>query len=167
MIEERYFEQYELGAERRTLGRTITETDVVLHAGQTGDFYPHHMDAEWCKTQEFGQRIAHGTLIFSVAVGMTAGAVNPVAFSYGYDRLRFIKPVFIGDTISARVTIAEKREHKRPDHGIVVERLEVVNQRGETVLACDHLLLVRREAEHAGGPETGIADVVSSNRSPA
>ncbi len=144
MIEESYFEQYELGAERRTLGRTITETDVVLHAGQTGDFYPHHMDAEWCKTQEFGQRVAHGTLIFSVAVGMTAGAVNPVAFSYGYDRLRFIKPVFIGDTISARVTITEKREHKRPDHGIVVERLEVLNQRGETVLACDHLLLVRR-----------------------
>jgi acyl dehydratase len=167
MIEERYFEQYELGAERRTLGRTITETDIVLHAGQTGDFYPHHMDAEWCKTQEFGQRVAHGTLIFSVAVGMTAGTVNMVAFSYGYDRLRFIKPVFIGDTIAVRVTIAEKREHKRPDHGLVVERLQVVNQRGETVLACDHLLLVRREAEHAGGPETGIADVVSSNRTPA
>jgi acyl dehydratase len=144
MIEERYFEEYELGAERRTLGRTITETDIVLHAGQTGDFYPHHMDSEWCKTQEFRQRVAHGTLIFSVAVGMTAGAVNPVAFSYGYDRLRFIKPVFIGDTISTRVTIAEKREHKRPDHGIVVERLEVLNQRGETVLVCDHLLLVRR-----------------------
>ncbi len=156
MIEERYFEQYELGAERRTLGRTITETDIVLHAGQTGDFYPHHMDAEWCKTQEFGQRVAHGTLIFSVAVGMTAGAVNPVAFSYGYDRLRFIRPVFIGDTISGKVTIAEKREHKRPDHGIVVERLEVLNQRGETVLACDHLLLVRRSevgaAATAGPP---------------
>jgi acyl dehydratase len=156
MIEERYFEEYELGAERRTLGRTITETDIVLHAGQTGDFYPHHMDAEWCKTQEFGQRVAHGTLIFSVAVGMTAGAVNTVAFSYGYDRLRFIKPVFIGDTISARVTIAEKRGHKRPDHGIVVERLEVVNQHGKTVLACDHLLLVRRRAEHAEGPENRV-----------
>ncbi len=145
MFEERYFEDYELGAQRLTGGRTITETDIVLHAGQTGDFYPHHMDAEWCKTQEFGQRVAHGTLIFSVAVGMTAGAVNPAAFSYGYDRLRFIKPVFIGDTISARVIIAEKREHKRPDHGIVVERLEVVNQRRETVLVCDHLLLVQRD----------------------
>ncbi len=144
MIEERYFEEYELGAERRTLGRTITETDVVLHAGQTGDFYPHHMDAEWCKTQEFGLRVAHGTLIFSVAVGMTAGAVNPLAFSYGYDRLRFVKPVFIGDTIRVRVTIADKREHKRPDHGVVVERSEVTNQRGEVVLVCDHLLLVRR-----------------------
>ncbi len=144
MFEERYFEDYQLGAERRTGGRTITETDIVLHAGQTGDFYPHHMDAEWCKSQEFGQRVAHGTLIFSVAVGMTAGAINPFAFSYGYDRLRFVKPVFIGDTISVRVSIADKREHRRPDHGVVVERCEVVNQRDEVVLVCDHLLLARR-----------------------
>src|SRR4029453_17229219 len=144
MIQEQFFEDYTVGFTRQSLGRTITEADVVLHAGQTGDFYPHHMDAEWCKTQQFGQRVAHGTLIFSVAVGMTAGAFNPVAFSYGYDRLRFIKPVFIGDTISARVTIADKREHKRPDHGIVVERLEVVNQRGETLLESDHLLLLAR-----------------------
>src|SRR4029453_251732 len=144
MIRAQFFEEYELSSARESFGRTITETDIVLHAGQTGDFYPHHMDAEWCKTQEFGQRVAHGPLIFSVAGGMTAGAVNPVAFSYGYDRLRFIKPVFIGDTISARVTIAEKREHKRPDHGIVVERLEVVNQRGETLLESDHLLLLAR-----------------------
>ena len=141
---ERYFEDYAEGEERQTLGRTITETDVVLHAGQTGDFYPHHMDAEWCKTQEFGQRIAHGTLIFSVAVGMTAGDVNPRAFSYGYDRLRFVKPVFIGDTIRSSVTTSERRPHKRPDLGFVVERLEVINQRDETVLVCDHLLLVQR-----------------------
>ncbi|MGI8477065.1 MAG: MaoC/PaaZ C-terminal domain-containing protein [Thermomicrobiales bacterium] len=144
MSEERHVEDYTVGAERTTGGRTITETDVVLHAGQTGDFYPHHMDAEWCKTQEFGQRVAHGTLIFSVAVGMTAGAVNPLAFSYGYDRLRFIKPVFIGDTITCTVVIAEKRDHKRPEMGLVVERLDVRNQRGETVLACDYLLLVKR-----------------------
>ena len=62
------------------------------------------------------------------------------------------------------MTIAEKREHKRPDHGIVVERLEVVNQHGETVLACDHLLLVRRRAEHAEGPENRIGDVVGLDR---
>jgi acyl dehydratase len=141
---ERYFEDYEVGEERSTLGRTITEADIVLHAGQTGDFYPHHMDAEWCATQPFGQRIAHGTLIFSVGVGMTAGDINPRAFSYGYDRLRFVKPVHIGDTITCRVSIAEKRDHKRPNLGLVVERLEVFNQRQETVLACDHLLLVER-----------------------
>lgn len=142
MSGDRYFEQYEIGSVRETLGRTITETDIVIHAGQTGDFYPHHMDAEWCKTQSFGQRIAHGTLVFSVAVGMTAGAVNPAAFSYGYDRLRFIKPVFIGDTIHVRVTIAEKRESKSPSHGLVIEKCEVLNQRDETVLACEHLLMV-------------------------
>jgi acyl dehydratase len=155
MFEERYFEDYPLEERRRTGGRTITETDIVIHAGQTGDFYPHHMDAEWCKGQEFGQRVAHGTLIFSVAVGMTAGAVNPLAFSYGYDRLRFIKPVFIGDTISSTVTIVEKRDHKRPELGFVVERVDVTNQRGETVLSADHLLLVRRR--QANGASTPSA----------
>ena len=145
MIQSQFLEDYAVGATRETLGRTITETDIVVHAGQTGDFYPHHMDAEWCKTQDFQQRIAHGTLIFSVAVGMTAGAINPEAFSYGYDRLRFIKPVFIGDTIRVRVTIKEKREHKKPGHGVVVELVEVFNQKKETVLACEHLLLVRKK----------------------
>ncbi|MGC2398384.1 MAG: MaoC/PaaZ C-terminal domain-containing protein [Acidobacteriaceae bacterium] len=144
MIVTRYFNDYKTGAVRETLGRTITETDFVIHAGQTGDFYPHHMDAEWCKTQPFGQRIAHGTLIFSVAVGMTAGEINPEAFSYGYDRLRFLKPVFIGDTLHVRVTIKEKRDAKSPRHGIVVELCEVFNQRKETVLACEHLLMVSR-----------------------
>ena len=82
-----YYEDYELGSTRTTIGRTITEADIVLHAGQTGDFFPHHMDAEFAKTTEFGKRIAHGTLTFSVAVGSTANVINPVAFSYGYDHL--------------------------------------------------------------------------------
>lgn len=147
MIHEQYFEEYDIGFQRRTMGRTITEADVVLHAGQTGDFYPHHMDAEWCKTQDFGQRIAHGTLIFSVAIGMTAGAINPHAMSYGYDRLRFIRPVFINDTITVEATITEKRDHpRRADHGIVVEKIEVFNQRHETVLVCEHLYLVKRRS---------------------
>ena len=140
-----FFEDYVEGFTRTTGGRTITETDIVLHAGQTGDFYPHHMDAEWCKTQEFKQRIAHGTLIFSVAVGMTAGEINPEALSYGYDRLRFIKPVFIGDTLHVKVTVKEKRDDpKRPDHGRVVELCEVFNQQEQLVLICEHLLLTRK-----------------------
>jgi acyl dehydratase len=147
MIQSRFFEDYNAGDVRKTLGRTITEADIVIHAGQTGDFYPHHMDAEWCRTQPFGQRMAHGTLIFSVAVGMTAGEINPDAFSYGYDRLRFIRPVFIGDTIHVTVTIKEKRDHaKAKDHGIVVELCEVTNQSGHTVLACEHLLMVKRRS---------------------
>lgn len=141
---EQAFEDYGIGSTRTTSGRTITEADIVLHAGQTGDFYPHHMDKEWCVTQPFGQRIAHGTLIFSVAVGMTAGSINPLAMTYGYERLRFPKPVFIGDTITSRVTVSEKRDYKRPTHGIVVEKLEVFKQSGEIVLVCEHLLLVGR-----------------------
>lgn len=140
-----FFEDYTLGSMRTSVGRTITEADIVLHAGQTGDFYPHHMDAEWCKTQPFRQRIAHGTLVFSVAVGQTAGEINPEAFSYGYDRIRFIRPVFIGDTITTRCTIKECRDDpKRPAFGVVVELVEACNQRGETVLAAEHLLLVKR-----------------------
>ncbi|MEX1118916.1 MAG: MaoC/PaaZ C-terminal domain-containing protein [Terrimicrobiaceae bacterium] len=147
MNHERTFEDYQIGDERFTTGRTITEADIVLHAGQTGDFYPHHMDAVWCATQPFKQRIAHGTLIFSVAIGMTAGEVNPYAMTYGYERLRFPKPVFIGDTITTQVTIAEKRDHKRPTQGIVVEKIATINQRGETVMACEHLLLVEKRGD--------------------
>ena len=110
-----YFEDYELGHVRVTTGRTITETDFVVHAGHTGDFFPHHMDAEFVKTTPFGQRIAHGTMMFSIGVGLTATLINPVAFSYGYDRLRFVRPVFIGDTIRTRVTIRAKEDDpKRP-----------------------------------------------------
>jgi acyl dehydratase len=154
MFQSQFFEDYELGASRETGGRTITETDIVLHAGQTGDFYPHHMDAEWCKTQDFKQRIAHGTLIFSVAIGMTAGVINPESTSYGYDRLRFIKPVFIGDTIRVKVSIKEKRDHKKPGFGVVNELVEVLNQREEAVLACEHLLIVRRRATEHETPNT-------------
>lgn len=138
------FEEFAVGTTRTSGGRTITETDIVLHAGQSGDFYPHHMDAEWCRTQPFKQRIAHGTLVFTIGVGQIAGEINPLAMTYGYERLRFPKPVFIGDTIRTRVTIAEKREYKRPDHGILVEKIEVINQHNECVMACDHLLLVKR-----------------------
>ena len=84
-------------------------------------------------------------MIFSIGIGLTASEINPEAFSYGYDRIRFIKPVFIGDTLTARCTVKEKRDHpKKLDHGIVVELVESLNQRGETALAAEHLLLVRR-----------------------
>ncbi|MBX6320420.1 MAG: dehydratase [Rhodospirillaceae bacterium] len=141
----RYFDDYELGERRETHGRTITEADIVIHAGHTGDFFPHHMDAEFMKGTPFGQRIAHGTLTFAVGIGLTAGEINPLAFTYGYDRLRFPRPVFIGDTIRARVTVTGKSDDpRRPDHGRVVETCEVVNQRGEVVMACQHILLAKR-----------------------
>ena len=144
-MSERHFEDYEIGARRVTFGRTITEADIVLHAGQTGDWFPHHVDAEWCRTQDFGARIAHGTLILSVAVGMTATQINPLAFSYGYDRIRFIRPVYIGDTITVTAEIGGKRPHpKRPGQGFVDETVTVANQDGDIVLSLVHVHLVRR-----------------------
>ena len=144
MIAKKYFEEFETGVGRITLGRTITETDIVIHAGQTGDFFPHHMDEEWCSTQPFKKRIAHGTLIFSIAVGMTADLINEVAMTYGYERLRFIKPVFIGDTIHVKVSIKNKADHKKPGLGLVTELVETYNQHNELVMCCEHLFLVQK-----------------------
>ena len=144
-IVSRFYEDYELGSKRETLGRTITETDFVVHAGHTGDYFPHHMDAEWCKTQPFKQRIAHGTLTFAVGIGMTATEINPEAFSKGYDRLRFVKPVHIGDTINVVVTISEKKESNKPALGHITEHVEIFNQRKELVLVCDHILLAKKK----------------------
>lgn len=141
----KYFEEFELNEKRSTGGRTVSETDIVIHAGQSGDFFPHHMDEEWCKTQPFKKRIAHGTLIFTIAVGLTAHVINEVAMTYGYDRLRFIKPVFIGDTIKATVTISNIKEHKKPGFGLVTELVEVFNQHGEVVMVCEHVLLVHKK----------------------
>jgi monoamine oxidase len=146
MQETQYFEAYQPGTHRTTFGRTLTEADFVVHAGHTGDFFPHHMDAEFMRTHAYGQRIAHGTMVFAIGIGLTATKMNTAAFSYGYDRLRFIKPVFIGDTIRTKLTILRKEaDAKRADHGKVWELTEVINQRDEVVLACEHIYLVQRQ----------------------
>lgn len=142
----RYFDEIEIGESRVTFGRTITETDFVVHAGHTGDFFPHHMDSVFMAESEFGQRIAHGTMVFAIGIGLTATVVNPVAFSYGYDRLRFIRPVFIGDTIRTRVTAARKEDDpKRAGSGRLFEKVEVLNQNDQTVLACEHIYIVQKK----------------------
>lgn len=140
-----YYEDFELNSVRYTNGRTITETDIVIHAGQSGDFFPHHMDEEWCKTQPFKRRMAHGTLVFTVAVGLTAGSINPVSMTYGYEKIRFTKPVFIGDTLRVKVQISQLKDHKKPGFGLVSELLEVTNQHQELVMICEHVLLVQKK----------------------
>jgi acyl dehydratase len=147
-----YFEDYVVETQWTTSGRTITETDIVIHAGHTGDFFPHHVDAEFARQTQFGQRIAHGTMIFAIGIGLTASHINPVAFTYGFDKRRFIKPVFIGDTLRARVSVKNKQDDlKRPDTGRVVEACEVLNQRDEVVMYCEHILLVTRDPSALDG----------------
>jgi acyl dehydratase len=112
----------------------MTEADIVMHAGQTGDFYPHHVDAEFCATQPFGQRMAHGTLVLAAGVGLLAGVINEAAMSYGYDRVR------------SRATISELRPHPKQNDqfGFVDELFEVINQHREVVLSMTKIYLVNR-----------------------
>ena len=143
----RYLEDYKIGETRETSGRTITETDFVIHAGHSGDFFPHHMDQEFCRNTPWKKRIAHGTLTFTVGIGLTAREINPAAFTYGYERLRFPKPLYIGDTIHSKVTVSEVKPYpKRPNCGQVVETVEVINQNNDVVMFCRHILLVECSA---------------------
>ncbi len=148
MENEQFFEDYRVGDVRHTFGRTITETDIVLHAGHSGDYFPHHVDVEFCKTQPFKRPIAHGTMTFAIGIGLTATEINPRAMTYGYERLRFPTPVFAGDTIRTTVTVASKEvDQKRPGYGRVVETKTVTNQDGKTVMYVEHLLIVEMKGE--------------------
>lgn len=148
MEKEQFFEDYEIGHERTTFGRTITESDIIIHAGHTGDYFPHHVDVEFCKTQPFKKPIAHGTMTFAIGIGLTATEINPRAMTYGYERLRFPRPVHAGDTITTTVTIKSKEpDDKRPGYGKVIEAKEVRNQKGETVMYVEHVLIVERKGE--------------------
>lgn len=156
MTKNEYFEDYQVGSQRISSGRTITETDILIHAGHTGDFFPHHVDAEFARRTPFGQRIAHGTMTFAIGIGLTATQINPLAFTYGYDKLRFPKPVFIGDTLRTRVTVKGKEaDPKRESYGRVIEACEVLNQRDEVVLYCEHVLLVERRDAAVQEPDIG------------
>lgn len=141
----KYFEAFEIGEQRTTASRVISDADIVRHAEESGDFFPHHMDAEFCSRQPFKKRMAHGTLIFTVAIGLTADVINEMSMTYGYDRIRFVKPVFIDDTIHVVATIREKKDHKKPGYGIITELVETFNQHEELVMVCEHLYLVQKE----------------------
>ena len=141
------WEDFVVGSTRTGLPHQITSEDILTHANETGDFYPHHMDAEWCATQPFKKRMAHGTLVLSVMVGSLADEINEAAMSYGYDRVRFINPVFIDDSIQAKSEIVAKREHgKNPEnYGFIDENVVVTNQNNETVMAFTHIYLVDKK----------------------
>jgi 3-hydroxybutyryl-CoA dehydratase len=142
----RYFEDLEKGETHTSRGRTITETDIVNFAGISGDFIQFHIDEEFAKTTIFGRRIAHGALIFSISTGlmtqMSLVAETVIAF-YGIEKLRFTKPVFIGDTIHVTKKVTETLE-RGADRGLVTFATTVWNQRDEPVLVYSDKLVVRR-----------------------
>jgi 3-hydroxybutyryl-CoA dehydratase len=143
----KYFEDFEIGEESITAGRTVTETDIVNFAGITGDWNEIHTNKELAERGPFKQRIAHGALIFSIATGLSVRlgqtADTVIAF-YGLDRLRFVKPTFIGDTIRVRQRVEEKSE-KDERRGIVTMLNEVINQRDEVVVSYTAKVLLMRK----------------------
>jgi 3-hydroxybutyryl-CoA dehydratase len=142
----KYFEDFEAGEESMTAGRTVTETDIVNFAGITGDWNEIHTNKELAERGPFKQRIAHGALVFSIATGLSVRmgqtADTVIAF-YGLDRLRFVKPTFIGDTIRVRQQVQEKSERDAKS-GIVTMLNEVINQRDEVVVSYTAKVLLKR-----------------------
>jgi len=143
----RYFEDFQVGERFTTPARTVTEADLVNFAGVSGDYNPIHTDAEFAKTTPFGQRIAHGLLVLSMLTGLRqrTGQFEGTLIAWLEIRsYRFLKPVFIGDTVHGETEILEKRETSRPDRGLLVQRVRVLNQKGEVVQEGEFVTLVRR-----------------------
>ncbi|OZM77913.1 dehydratase [Pseudonocardia sp. MH-G8] len=123
-----------------TFSKTVGEADVYGFAGISGDLSPNHVDEQYMSGTRYGKRIAHGVL--SIAFMSTCSSKlieslgNPPTVSYGYDRVRFIKPVFIGDTLTVRYTVADVDEQEQR----CTSDVKVFNQDGELVSAATHIL---------------------------
>ena len=147
----KYFEELEIGETLITHRRTVTESDVVSFAGISGDFFYAHMDDIAARESLFEKRVAHGYFVLSAAAGLFVDpAPGPVLANYGLEALRFVKPVYIGDTIHARLTckqktVKEDREGQIPQ-GVVHWDVEVTNQNAEPVAVYTILTLVKRQA---------------------
>ncbi|MEX2703229.1 MAG: MaoC/PaaZ C-terminal domain-containing protein [Candidatus Baldrarchaeia archaeon] len=140
-----YYEDFKEGMVFESPRRTVTEADIVIFTGLSGDFNPLHTDEEFAKKTIFGRRIAQGTLTFAIMTGLwdMLGIIRGTAIAfYGVDKLRFTKPVYPGDTLRVKITVIEKKE--REMGGLVVLHNEVLNQRDEVVLVCDAKILVKK-----------------------
>lgn len=124
------FEEFHIGDSVESAGRTITEADVVAFAALSGDWNRLHTDAEYAKNTMFGQRVAHGLLVLSVVSGlaMRLGFMEETVKAFIGLEWKFRAPVFIGDTIRMRATVAQKREMRRLGGGIVFFDVVVLKQ---------------------------------------
>jgi acyl dehydratase len=146
-----YFDDLCVGDRFVSRARTVTEADISLFSGLSGDYHPLHTDEVYASSGPFGRRIAQGCLTLSLATGLEFSLMGSdesriIAF-YGMDRVRFVKPVFIGDTIrlEGEVTTLEERD---ATSGVVTAHHEIVNERGETVAVLDKRTLHRKRPAH-------------------
>lgn len=147
-----YYEDFSIEQSFGTMGRTITEADLIQFAGMTGDNSALHTDEEYSKKSMYGQRLVHGMLAMSIALGLISRTLvfegTGIAF-LGMDGVRFHKALFVGDTVTAKFVITALRDTKKPDRGIVVRRVELMNQRAECVLEFSITGLVLRRGASA------------------
>lgn len=129
-------------------GRTVTESDVVSFCYLTGNWLEIHSNAELAKQTRFGQRIVQGSLVFSIIPGLVGWDPRYTIAFYGVDRMRFVRPVFIGDTVTAKVRVSAI-DIRDEETGIVTFGIEVENQHGQTVQALDMRILGHRRAHEA------------------
>jgi itaconyl-CoA hydratase len=144
MTQKKFGDDFKIGDRHTTPRITVTETHVVNWAGLTGDFYPLHMDRVYAEATQFGERLAHGPLIFGLAVGLVAqaGFGEDAAIAWlGVDDLRMLAPVKIGDTIHVVVEIKDQRTTSNPKKGVQTWRYTVVNQKGVTVMSFDYKMM--------------------------
>lgn len=141
------FDQLTVGDKFVSPRRTVTEADVVAFAGLSGDYNPLHTDAEFAKATPFGERIAHGMLIASIGTGLgnQMGVLEGTTLALMEQVIRYKGPVKFGDTVHIELIVKEKRETSKPDRGVVIFDVPVVNQRGENVIEMQWTLLMKRD----------------------
>lgn len=142
----RYYDDFQVGEKIVSRGRTITEADIVMFAAFSADWHPLHVDEEHAKTGPFGERIAHGFLVLSAASGLMGLAEMAIVAFYGMDKVRFLAPTKIGDTIGLEMEVLEKVDRDQKQ-GLLTFQNTVKNQRDEAVAVMDMKLLMLRRSD--------------------
>jgi acyl dehydratase len=159
-----YFDDVALGQQWESLGRTVTQTDIVNFAGLSGDFNPIHIDHEFAKTTPFRQPIAQGLLIFSMGSGL--GLFYPPMRTLAFLGIRdwlFKGPIFIGDTIRVRSQVQDKEVRARGRRGVITWHRQIINQEGKVVQEGTTLTLVEGRGILVRGQDEAVAKPQPAN----
>lgn len=141
----RTYDELEVGNAQETMGRTITETDIVNWCSLTGDWFYPHIDKVAAERSMFGQRVVPGIMVYAVGTGLGVPADSTtILANYGADSLRYTRPTWIGDTIHLEIEVLEK-EDKDAKAGVVTYRWDILNQNGQTVCASKLKILTAKE----------------------
>ncbi len=146
----KYFEDFVIDEEYISPGRTITEADLVLYTGLSGDYNQVHTDEEYCKEVSiYKKRVIHGLFALTLVEGLKSrvGLFEGTSLASLEWRWRFLKPLFIGDTVKVKWKITQKKETRKFDRGIITEQVQLLNQNGEEIGEGEHLVLMQRRGQ--------------------